>query len=214
MAVITISRLVGSGGTLIGKEVAKRLNYHYVDKDLIQEIMEQYGELEFKKIYDTKLTVWDKYSGITDSILDFFKRIMLSIAKVGNVVIIGRGSFFSLGKYNDVLDTMIYAPMETRVKVIMEMRNISEKSEAEKYILQKEQIRQSFIERTYKVQWNHLDNFDMVFNTGKLSSSLVIETMVMAVQALDKNISASGFSTSEIAEDIVLDKTVKKLLKS
>ncbi len=145
MAVITISRLVGSGGTLIGKEVAKRLNYHYVDKDLIQEIMEQYGELEFKKIYDTKLTVWDRYSGITDGILDFFKRIMLSIAKVGNVVIIGRGSFFSLGKYNDVLDTMIYAPMETRVKVIMQMRNISEKSEAEKYILQKEQIRQSFI---------------------------------------------------------------------
>ncbi len=214
MAVITISRLVGSGGTLIGKEVAKRLNYHYVDKDLIQEIMEQYGELEFKKIYDTKLTFWDKYSGITDGILDFFKRIMLSIAKVGNVVIIGRGSFFSLGKYNDVLDTMIYAPMETRVKVIMQMRNISEKSEAEKYILQKEQIRQAFIERTYKVQWNLLDNFDMVFNTGKLSSSLVIETMVMAVQALDKSIPVSGFNTSEIAEDAVLDKAVKKLLKS
>ncbi len=214
MAVITISRLVGSGGTLIGKEVAKRLNYHYVDKDLIQEIMEQYGELEFKKIYDTKLTVWDRYSGITDGILDFFKRIMLSIAKVGNVVIIGRGSFFSLGKYNDVLDTMIYAPMETRVKVIMQMRNISEKSEAEKYILQKEQIRQSFIERTYKVQWNLLDNFDMVFNTGKLSSSIVIETMVMAVQALDKSIPVSGFNTSEIAEDAVLDKAVKKLLKS
>ena len=214
MAVITISRLVGSGGTLIGKEVAKRLNYHYVDKDLIQEIMEQYGELEFKKIYDTKLTFWDKYSGITDGILDFFKRIMLSIAKVGNVVIIGRGSFFSLGKYNDVLDTMIYAPMETRVKVIMQMRNISEKSEAEKYILQKEQIRQAFIERTYKVQWNLLDNFDMVFNTGKLSSSLVIDTMVMAAQALDKSITVSGFNTSEIAEDAVLDKTVKKLIKS
>ncbi len=54
----------------------------------------------------------------------------------------------------------------------------------------------------------------MVFNTGKLSSSIVIETMVMAVQALDKSIPVSGFNTSEIAEDAVLDKAVKKLLKS
>ena len=37
MAVITISRLVGSRGTLIGKEVAKRMGYSYVDRELIEE---------------------------------------------------------------------------------------------------------------------------------------------------------------------------------
>jgi len=213
MAVITISRLVGSGGTMIGKEVAKRMDYKYVDKDFIQEIMEQYGELEFQKIYDTKLSVWDRYSGITDGIIDFFRRIMFSIAKVGNVVIIGRGSFFSLGKYDDVIDVMIYAPMAARIKAIMEMRNISEPAEAERYIIRKEQIRQSFIEHTYGLKWNQVDNFDMVFNTGKFSSSLVVETIVMAAQALKKNVSATGVNTSEISEDVVLDETVKKLLR-
>ena len=60
MAVITISRLVGSKGTLIGKEVAKRMDYNYTDKELVQEVMRQYGETEFEKFYDTGLDIMGK----------------------------------------------------------------------------------------------------------------------------------------------------------
>ncbi len=214
MAVITISRLVGSKGTSIGKEVAKRMNYNYVDSELIQEIMDQYGEVGFKNIYDTKLSMWDRYFGITNVMLDFFKRVMLSIAKSGNVVIIGRGSFVSLGQYEDVLDIMIYAPMDIRIKAIMQMRNIEEPERAEKYILQKEEIRQSFIEHTYNIKWNQIDNFDMVFNTGKLSTELVADTIVMAGKNLENKIAGTdAILTSSIESDVVLDNTVKKLLE-
>lgn len=213
MAVITISRLVGSKGTLIGKEVAKKMNYAYADREFIQEIMNQYGEVEFREIYDNKLSIWDRYSGITNGMLDFFKRVTLSIAKSGNVVIIGRGSFVSLGKYADVLDTMIFAPMEARIKAIMEMRNITSPDEAEKYIIQKEKIRQTFIEHTYNIQWNKVDNFDMVFNTGKLDPELVIDTIVMAAKNLENKISeVTALKTSAIESDEILDDTVKTLL--
>ena len=47
---------------------------------------------------------------------------MLAIAKAGNVVIVGRGSFVSLGRYADILDVMVYAPLDARIKAIMEMR--------------------------------------------------------------------------------------------
>lgn len=214
MAVITISRLVGSKGTLIGKEVAKRMNYHYADIELIQEIMDQYGELDFKNIYDAKIRLWDIYSGMTKDILDFFKRVMLSLAKSGNVLIIGRGSFVSLGKYANVLDIMIYAPMESRIKAIMEIRGISDPEKAKNYIIQKEEIRQSFIERTYNVNWNQIDNFDIVFNTGKLDIALVIDTIVMAGKALESKVAvSSGLLTSDIEADKVLDSTVKSLLE-
>lgn len=214
MAVITISRLVGSKGTLIGKEVAKRMNYHYADIELIQEIMDQYGELDFKNIYDAKIRLWDIYSGMTKDILNFFKRVMLSLAKSGNVLIIGRGSFVSLGKYANVLDIMIYAPMESRIKAIMEIRGISDPEKAKNYIIQKEEIRQSFIERTYNVNWNQIDNFDIVFNTGKLDIALVIDTIVMAGKALESKVAvSSGLLTSDIEADKVLDSTVKSLLE-
>lgn len=214
MAVITISRLVGSKGTAIGKEVAKRMNYHYVDIELVQEIMNQYGEPEFKNIYDTKLSIWDKYSNITNDLLGFFKRVMLSIAKSGNAVIIGRGSFVSLGKYADVLDVMIYAPMDIRIKAIMEIRGISGLEKAENYIINKEKIRQSFIEQTYNVKWNQIDNFDMVFNTGKFNPELVTDTIVKAGKELEsKKAVLSGLVTSDIEADEVLDNTVKSLLE-
>ena len=214
MAVITISRLVGSKGTLIGKEVAKRMNYAYADRELIQEIMNQYGEVKFKDIYDSKLSLWDRYSGIRNGMLDFFKKVMLSIAKSGNVIIIGRGSFVSLGQYEDVLGTMIFAPMDVRIKAIMEMRDISDPEKAEKYIKQKEEIRQSFIEHTYNIKWNRIDNFDMVFNTGKLSPELVIDTMVLAGKNLESKISETGaLRTSAIESDEILDDTVKSLLE-
>ncbi len=213
MAVITISRLVGSRGTLIGKEVAKRMKYDYVDRELIQEIMNQYGEVEFKNIYDKKLSIWDRYSGITNGMLDFFKRVMLSIAKSGNVVIIGRGSFVSLREYDDVLDIMIYAPMNMRIKAIMQMRNIDDPEKAEKYILHKEEVRQSFIEHTYNIKWNQIDNFDMVFNTGKLSPELVIDTIVMAGKNIESRVlGKDSLLTSEIKSDEILDNTVKSLL--
>ncbi|MHB1347454.1 MAG: cytidylate kinase-like family protein, partial [Candidatus Humimicrobiaceae bacterium] len=206
MAVITISRLVGSKGTPIGKEVAKRMNYHYVDMELIQKIMEQYGELEFNNIYNTKLTIWDRYSSITNDLLNFFKRIMLSIARFGNVVIIGRGSFVSLGKYADVLDIMIYAPMDIRIKAIMEIRGISDPETAKNYIIRKEAVRQSFVENTYNIKWNQIENFDMVFNTGKFNPEFVIDTIVMAGKELENKIPASsGFQTSDIEADEVLN---------
>lgn len=214
MAVITISRLVGSKGTSIGKEVAKRMNYHYVDIKLIQKIMDQYGQLDFKNIYDTKLSLWDRYSGMTIDMLEFFKRVMLSIAKSGNVLIIGRGSFVSLGKYADVLDVMIYAPIETRIRAIMEIRGISDPEKAKNYIIQKEEIRRYFVERTYNVRWNQIDNFDIVLNTGKLDTAFLIDTIVTAGKALENKVAvSSGLLTSDIKADEVLDNTVKSLLE-
>jgi len=213
MDVITISRLVGSGGTAIGKEVAKRLDYKYVDIELIHKIMDQYGETGFGNIYDSKLSIWDRYSGITSDLLNFFKRIMLSIARYGNVVIIGRGSFVSLGKYENVLDVMIYAPMSSRINAIMESRGIADMTTAEKYIINKEKIRQSFIENTYNIKWNQIENFDMIFNTGKLAPSLVIESIIMAAKSHAKTTSITSTVTSDIEEDEILDNAVKKLLE-
>lgn len=213
MAVITISRLVGSKGTLIGKEVAKKMDYKYVDISHVQEIMDQYGEINFKKVYDQKISIWDRYSVMTNDMLQFFKRVMESIAKSGNVLIIGRGSFISLGQYSDVLDVMVYAPLETRIEAIMEMRDITDKEKAKNYIIKKEKIRQSFIEQTFNVRWNQIENFDMVFNTGKLTSGSVIDSIVSAAKLLENTApdTLKAF-VSEIETDRILDETVESIL--
>ena len=41
--IITISREFGSGGCIIGEEVAKKMGIAYYDKDIIRQIAEQSG---------------------------------------------------------------------------------------------------------------------------------------------------------------------------
>ena len=41
--VLAISRQLGSGGSLIGQEVAKRLGFGYFDRDILQRAAESLG---------------------------------------------------------------------------------------------------------------------------------------------------------------------------
>ena len=43
MAILTISREYGSGGREIGRRVAERLGYRYVDKELLFQDLEKVG---------------------------------------------------------------------------------------------------------------------------------------------------------------------------
>jgi cytidylate kinase len=43
MAVITISRQFGAGGTTLGARLSKRLNYRYVNDELIREVARNVG---------------------------------------------------------------------------------------------------------------------------------------------------------------------------
>ena len=43
MAVITISRKLGSMGTYVGRRLAEKLGYDYIDKTHLSQIMKEYG---------------------------------------------------------------------------------------------------------------------------------------------------------------------------
>ena len=48
MAVVTITHETGSGGPEIGIELAKRLGWRYVDRDMLSEAAQRYGVGEDK----------------------------------------------------------------------------------------------------------------------------------------------------------------------
>jgi hypothetical protein len=54
MAVITISRESGAKGSYIGRKLAERLKYLYVDRETIHEVSLEYGvgQDEFEHIYE------------------------------------------------------------------------------------------------------------------------------------------------------------------
>ena len=106
---ITISREAGSGGTPIAKLVAKKLQFKFYNKKLINMIAK-----ETKKRKALIKSLDEKDRGMVEDIVQsffnpdyvagetYFKHlchIMMTLAKKGNCVIIGRGANFITGDY-------------------------------------------------------------------------------------------------------------------
>lgn len=61
MAVITISRQLGSRGASLARDLAKELGYEFVDKSVINKVIRQYGLHQLNDIYDHKPKVWELF---------------------------------------------------------------------------------------------------------------------------------------------------------
>ena len=65
MAIVTISRLIGSGGDEIAVKLAENLGYELVDNALIEKVAERAGvSVEDAAIFDEKYQWNEKYNKI------------------------------------------------------------------------------------------------------------------------------------------------------
>ena len=107
MAVITISRQVGSGGVSIGKTAAEILGYHLIDKNTLADVLKEYGIVEFEKVYDFSEGFWDRFAPSRSRMVMMMNQSIQAIATHDNAVILGRGSYVVLGGFANVLNVRI-----------------------------------------------------------------------------------------------------------
>src|SRR5512136_2150796 len=141
MAVMTISRELGSEGAYIAKKVTQELGYHFVDKDVIERVLDQYGFVRFQKEYESGPGFWARFDGLRTRMVEFSNRVMQSVARHGNVVIVGRGSFAVLQDFADVLNVRIQAPLPIRVNRVMEQQGITEDDKARSVVEESDRLR-------------------------------------------------------------------------
>jgi cytidylate kinase len=186
MAVLTISREIGSRGGELGKRVAERLGYHFADKQIMHAVFNQYGFTPFEKFYDSPVSFWDRFDTMRKLTLDNLNGVIYALARHGNIVIVGRGSFASLGGWDHVLHVRVQAPFADRVRRFMETDNITDQAEAERLLEEAGSVRAAFVESTYHVVWDAASNFDLVINTGKIPQEAAASVLSEIVQAMDE----------------------------
>src|SRR5512138_2824372 len=93
MAIITVSRQVGSLGTEMAQGVAERLHYDYVDKEKIGKALAAYGlpEPDLEKFDEKKPPFWDSWQVQRKKFLHFLEAVIYDFARGGKAVIVGRG---------------------------------------------------------------------------------------------------------------------------
>jgi cytidylate kinase len=203
MAVITISRQFGAGGITLGKMVAKRLGYSFVDTEIIKmvaemanvstnfvETVEKEAGGKFSKII-TKLVskplldrvLKDERGYIDEEIyLDYLVLIIAQMADEGNVVILGRGSQYILGDHPDAYHFLLIDEFANRVKFMREHYNLSQ-SRAEQVVKSEDKRRLNLYRKLHKTDYDRPSLYHLVLNMNRISLDQAQEMMCGLVAA-------------------------------
>ena len=109
--------------------------------------------------------------------LDYFglmKDVVTEFAQAGNAVVVVRGSQMILKDRSGVLHVLVIAPVETRIKAIMEQEGVS-RIVAERRVKENDEARAAFFKNNFKVNWLDPFLYDLVINTGRISKDLAVE---------------------------------------
>lgn len=212
MAVITISRKLGSMGTYVGRKLAEKLGYDYIDKTHLSKIMKEYGFSKFDNIYDTIPSMRERYDEYREMTINFLAEVILAVAQHDNVVIAGRGSFGLLDSYSDVINIRIKAPESCRVHRIMEDRNLSDK-EARTLVRENDKVRRSFVESDFRFDYNNSTEFDLILDTSIIPPDLCVDWISQAYDVTNGKRDDDRPSVKTLNIEKVLVKHVSEMLK-
>jgi cytidylate kinase len=174
---ITISRQPGAGGSEIARKLAKDLKMDLMGGQIIARVAEsaKMSEKVVRTLDEKNVSTLDSWltSFFTarhlwpDVYLRHLSKVILTIGKHGNAIIVGRGGHFILPPENTFRIRFI-APLEQRIMRIMKTHKCS-REEAESYIAQTENDRSAFIKKYFHEDVGDPAHYDLVLNTANLS---------------------------------------------
>jgi len=214
MAIITISREMGTGAHQIAQDVARKLKYTLVDGAKIAEVAVRYGlTADMLLRVDEKppvyITAEDRLQAANLNVIEL---ILLDFAKAGDVILYGRGCQDLLKGVGNLLRVRFIAPFEERVEKFAE-REWLDPDLAHEIIRKSDHQRAGFIHFYFDRDWNDPLGYDQIYNTSFLSNTTIVDCIVSA--AKDQKLKHAESAAVEFIEDAILTKKIEtEFLKS
>jgi len=213
MTVITLSRQLESGGDEVARLLCERLGYQRFDKVAMAQAGQEMGlvtgaiqgAVDFKPAAKGLLERWfgnyeDPMGGDAstltfglrnDALQDLTIANLMDIInagyKKGNVVIVGRGGMAALQDKPDVLHVRIMAPMELRVKRLMEHESLV-REDAQKRIRERDLSDVGWIKRYFGLDSHEPSLFDLIINTAKYTPAEAADLVLQALAAFQSKV--------------------------
>jgi len=170
MAIIAMSRELGSLGTVIGTEVAKRLGYDYVYQEITSTAARDYEVMEEKlvRVVEKASRFLERLRGDSRRYQAFVQAQVFKAAEKDNVVIIGRWSTLLLREIDHALRIRVTAPSEVRARRVMEMMQVGMEKALE-LVRENDLERGERMRQLHDVDWTAPHLYDLVLNTEKVS---------------------------------------------
>lgn len=211
MAIITISREMGTGAYSIAQELAKKLKYSLVDGPSLAACAAEYGlSVDLLQSVDEKPpsynTVEDRQRAAS---LNRIELILLDYARKGNVVLYGRGGQDLLRGCGNLLRLRFIADFDERVERFAE-REWIDPDLARELIRRSDHQRGGFIHYYFNRNWNDPLQYDLIFNTMRLSPSSIIDAVLSALK--DPQLKEADAWAADIIDNTILVKKIETAL--
>jgi cytidylate kinase len=207
MAVISISRLVGSGAHEISQLLSKQLGYRLFDQELMAKLGVEAGLISKGQVVDLTAerhhtgSALERMSslapmntlalgayeasgaGAEDRSAELVSKIMLVAYEQGNVVVDGRGAQGVLRDKPGVLHVRLVAPVEQRIEYLKKRDGITS-DEARKRVKEADTAQVDYIRRYFGADINDSTLYHLIINTGKVTQATAVDLIVKALAGL------------------------------
>lgn len=190
--IIAITREPGCGGEAIAQRLAKELGLVLHDCEIVEEIARNaHVSEQVVATLDTKirpelddwLAGFMGGLGLTSShYMQCLRKVLFTIATHGNAVIVGRGANFLLPPGKKTLGLSLVAPLEARVKNIMQALSLS-REDALKHIHRTERDQRLWVKKYGHADINDATHYHMVINTSLIEPDTIVQLAKELIKA-------------------------------
>jgi len=191
--IVTIAHAEGAAGDSIGRGVAERMGFRYVDEEIIDDAARRHGldadllaDAERRRGFLTRLLedlgtapavdlagapgVLPLATKVPrrDELQAFIIEAIRETAEAGEVVIASHAAGIPLKDRDDVLRVLITASFDERVLRVAANWNIA-KAEAEKWLKESDAGRAAYFRRFHGVERELPTHYDLVINTDRIT---------------------------------------------
>lgn len=206
MAVITISRELGSNGDEIAELLCQELGYCRIDKAVLTKIAQDAG-VDVRAVLAKEKDVTKKPKLISDQMTSLYGRAPSAFAKEtslddqtyarivqqtleeyareGNAIIVGRGGQMILHDWPNTLHVYLYAPVEVRIQRLAKRANISQ-LEAKRHIEHSDEQKRQYIRQLHNnANLKDVKHYHLAINTGTISSETAAQLIIQAARSIE-----------------------------
>jgi cytidylate kinase len=191
MAVITITRQYGAGGSLVARLVAERLGWTVIDNEFVGEVAKRAGvpAEEVAAREERAPSLMERLASTLaisspemfvpgdlvaepdeEALIRITERVIAEAAAHGRVVLVGRGATAYLGAAREegaAVHAYVVAPRDVRIQTVV-IRLAVDAAEAAKTVDEIDAARERYLERYYRRRRDDAANYHVVVNTAGL----------------------------------------------
>jgi cytidylate kinase len=207
VAILTVSRLYGSGGSEVAAIVAEKLGWSLLDNEVVDAVAARLGmssaEVQAREerlpslverlasamtmgTQEWMIPVAAAKRPTDEQLLDVTRHIIQEAIARGPVVVVGRGAPAMLAERTDALHVFCYAPRKALIARTMQRDKLNPE-QAAKLVDDTNREREQWVRLHWEREWRAHDNYDFSVNTEALgiqgAAHLVVAAATMKFRA-------------------------------